>query len=84
MLAIARNTYLAKEVKDPVDCTLFYLALRKKALLQNLWRSCSFHKEQRVMVNFLANDFTQPRWQTAAAKNAFVLLGRQRFGNIIS
>ncbi|KAI9307260.1 RAVE protein 1 C terminal-domain-containing protein [Cunninghamella echinulata] len=79
MLAIARNTYLAKETKDPVDCTLFYLALRKKALLQNLWRSCSFHKEQRVMVKFLANDFTQPRWQTAAAKNAFVLLGRQRF-----
>ncbi|CAO3607183.1 unnamed protein product [Cunninghamella echinulata] len=79
MLAIARNTYLAKEIKDPVDCTLFYLALRKKALLQNLWRSCSFHKEQRVMVKFLANDFSQSRWQTAAAKNAFVLLGRQRF-----
>ncbi|KAI8330852.1 RAVE protein 1 C terminal-domain-containing protein [Chlamydoabsidia padenii] len=78
--AIARNTYLAKEeMKDPVDCSLLYLALRKKSLLQSLWRSASYHKEQRVMVSFLANDFTESRWQRAASKNAFVLLGRQRF-----
>ncbi|ORZ24097.1 RAVE protein 1 C terminal-domain-containing protein [Absidia repens] len=78
--AIARNIYLSKEEeKDPVDCTLLYLALRKKALLQSLWRSASFHKEQRAMITFLANDFTEPRWQKAASKNAFVLLGRQRF-----
>ncbi|KAI8085118.1 RAVE protein 1 C terminal-domain-containing protein [Halteromyces radiatus] len=80
LASIARNTYLAKEdLKDPVDCTLFYLALRKKSLLQSLWRTATYHKEQRVMITFLANDFTQPRWQKAAAKNAFVLLGRQRF-----
>ncbi|KAI8369422.1 RAVE protein 1 C terminal-domain-containing protein [Radiomyces spectabilis] len=77
---IARNTYLAKEeLKDPVDCTLFYLALRKKNLLQGLWRTASHHKEQSVMLKFLANDFSEPRWQKAAVKNAFVLLGRQRF-----
>ncbi|KAI9316514.1 RAVE protein 1 C terminal-domain-containing protein [Dichotomocladium elegans] len=79
MTMIARNTYLAQEIKDPVSCTLFYLALRKKTLLQSLWRTASHHKEQAIMVKFLANDFSQPRWQTAAAKNAFVLLGRQRY-----
>lgn len=80
MTAIARNTYLAQDIKDPVSCTLFYLALRKKALLQSLWHKATHHKEHAVMVKFLANDFGEPRWQKAAAKNAFVLLGRQRYG----
>lgn len=78
---IARNTYLSKDIKDPVDCTLFYLALRKKTLLQTLWRTAYHHNEHNIMVKFLANDFSEPRWQKAAAKNAFVLLGKQRFGN---
>lgn len=81
MTMIARNTYLSKDTKDPVDCTLFYLALRKKNLLQTLWRTAYHHKEHNIMVKFLANDFSEPRWQKAAAKNAFVLLGKQRFGN---
>lgn len=80
MTSIARNTYLSKEVKDPIDCTLYYLALRKKTILQTLWRSATHHKEQGAMLRFLANDFSQPRWQTAAAKNAFALLGKQRYG----
>ncbi|KAI9258749.1 RAVE protein 1 C terminal-domain-containing protein [Phascolomyces articulosus] len=79
MTNIARNTYLNQELKDPVSCTLYYLALRKKSLLQSLWRAASHHNEQAVMVRFLANDFAEPRWRTAAAKNAFVLLGRQRY-----
>ncbi|KAL0097480.1 RAVE protein 1 C terminal-domain-containing protein [Phycomyces blakesleeanus] len=80
MGVIARNTYLSKEdFKDPESCTLFYLALRKKNLLLGLWRSAGHHKEQVVMTKFLSNDFTLPRWKTAASKNAYVLLGRQRF-----
>ncbi|KAI7868808.1 RAVE protein 1 C terminal-domain-containing protein [Spinellus fusiger] len=80
MSAIARNTYLSKEeLKDPESCTLFYLALRKKNLLLGLWKSASFHKEHAAMCKFLSNDFTQPRWKTAASKNAFVLLGKQRY-----
>ncbi|ORY97295.1 RAVE protein 1 C terminal-domain-containing protein, partial [Syncephalastrum racemosum] len=79
MTAIARNTYLAQDTKDPISCTLFYLALRKKSLLQSLWHKATHHKEHTVMVKFLANDFSDPRWQKAAAKNAFVLLGRQRY-----
>jgi len=31
------------------------------------------------MVQFLSNDFTQPRWRTAALKNAYALLGKRRF-----
>lgn len=82
MSNIARNIYLSKpsESRDPVDCTLFYLALRKKNLLEGLWKTASFHKEQAAMKKFLANDFTDPRWQRAASKNAFALLGKQRFG----
>lgn len=84
MTTIARNIYLSKEdFRDPVDCTLFYFALRKKNLVQGLWRSASYHKEQGAMLKFLANDFSQPRWQTAASKNAFALLGKQRFGKLI-
>lgn len=81
MANIARNIYLSKtEYRDPVDCTLFYLALRKKNLLQGLWNTASYHKEQSAMKKFLANDFNDPRWQRAASKNAFALLGKQRFG----
>ncbi|RCH95795.1 regulator of (H+)-ATPase in vacuolar membrane, partial [Rhizopus azygosporus] len=80
MTAIARNTYLSNEdFRDPVDCTLFYFALRKKNLVQSLWRTASYHREQAATLRFLANDFSQPRWQTAASKNAFALLGKQRF-----
>ncbi|KAI8640796.1 RAVE protein 1 C terminal-domain-containing protein [Parasitella parasitica] len=81
MSNIARNIYLSKssESRDPVDCTLFYLALRKKTLLEGLWKTASSHKEQAAMRKFLANDFTDPRWQRAASKNAFALLGKQRF-----
>ncbi|KAF9963358.1 regulator of (H+)-ATPase in vacuolar membrane [Modicella reniformis] len=80
MEVIARNQYMGKDdTKDPVTCTLFYLALRKKKLLQGLWRTAHGHQEQGKMIAFLANDFEQERWKTAALKNAFVLLGKQRF-----
>ncbi|KAF9908205.1 regulator of (H+)-ATPase in vacuolar membrane [Linnemannia zychae] len=76
---IARNQYTGKDDKDPVACTLFYLALKKKKLLHGLWRTAHGHAEQSKMVTFLANDFDQDRWKTAAQKNAFALLGKQRF-----
>ncbi|KAF9931631.1 regulator of (H+)-ATPase in vacuolar membrane [Linnemannia zychae] len=79
MEIIARNQYSGKDDKDPVACTLFYLALKKKKLLHGLWRTAHGHAEQSKMVIFLANDFDQPRWKTAALKNAFALLGKQRF-----
>ncbi|KAF9106062.1 hypothetical protein BGX29_010629 [Mortierella sp. GBA35] len=79
MEVIARNQYSGKDDKDPVACTLFYIALKKKKLLHGLWRTAHGHAEQGKMVTFLSNDFEQDRWRTAALKNAFALLGKQRF-----
>ncbi|KAH8203292.1 hypothetical protein TruAng_002590 [Truncatella angustata] len=76
---IARNEYTKSEIKNPVDCTLFYLALKKKAVLQGLWRMASWNKEQRATQKLLANNFEDPKWKTTALKNAYALLSKRRF-----
>ncbi|KAI9842429.1 MAG: regulator of (H+)-ATPase in vacuolar membrane [Sclerophora amabilis] len=76
---IARNQYTMTEDKNPVDCSLYYLALRKKKVLLNLWRMAGWNREQRSTQRLLSNDFSEPRWKTAALKNAYTLLGRHRF-----
>ncbi|KAI9845530.1 MAG: regulator of (H+)-ATPase in vacuolar membrane [Thelocarpon superellum] len=76
---LARNQYTQTDEKNPVDCSLFYLALRKKNVLVGLWRMAGWHREQRSTQKLLANNFSDPRWKTAALKNAYVLLGRHRF-----
>uniref|UniRef100_A0A3B5MLN0 Dmx-like 2 n=1 Tax=Xiphophorus couchianus TaxID=32473 RepID=A0A3B5MLN0_9TELE len=58
---------------DPLDAALFYLAMKKKAVLWGL----SQHDEK--MTQFFKNNFTEDRWRKAALKNAFSLLGKQRF-----
>jgi len=73
---------MAADVRDPTACSLFYFALGKSKLVQGLWRQAAWHREQTVMLNFLGNDFTIPRWRTAALKNAFALLSKQRFGRV--
>ena len=80
METMARNQYLAGDNRDPTQCSLFYFALGKVKLVHGLWRQASWHKEQALMLKFLNNDFSQPRWRTAALKNAFALLSKQRFG----
>lgn len=77
---IARNEYTKTDEKNPIDCSLFYLALRKKQVLVGLWRMATWNKEQRATQKMLANNFDDPRWKTAAMKNAYALLGRRRFG----
>lgn len=77
--AIARNAYTNNEPKNPVDCSLYYLALHKKAVLQGLWRMATWSREQGATTRLLKNDFTDPRWKTAAAKNAYALMGKRRF-----
>ncbi|RIA89474.1 RAVE protein 1 C terminal-domain-containing protein [Glomus cerebriforme] len=79
MESVARNHYMSKEERDPTDCSLFYMALRKKKLLLGLWKTANTHREQALMLKFLVNDFTEPRWKTAALKNAYALLGKQRY-----
>jgi hypothetical protein len=80
MEAVARNQYMAADTRDPTACSLLYFALGKVKLVHGLWRQAAWHKEQQVMMKFLANDFTQERWRTAALKNAYALLSKQRFG----
>ncbi|OAA55964.1 WD repeat protein [Niveomyces insectorum RCEF 264] len=76
---IARNEYAKSEMKNPVNCSLFYLALRKKAVLQGLWRMASWNREQRATQRLLANNFDEPKWKTAALKNAYALMSKRRF-----
>jgi len=80
MEVIARTEYMVGDSRDPVASSLFYFALGKHKLVQGLWRQAAWHKEQAVMLQFMSNDFTQPRWRTAALKNAYALLGKRRFG----
>jgi hypothetical protein len=80
MEVIARNEYMAGDNRDPVACSLYYFALGKVKLVHGLWRQAAWHKEQAVMLKFLSNDFMEPRWRTAALKNAYALLSKQRFG----
>ncbi|KAG1784113.1 RAVE protein 1 C terminal-domain-containing protein [Suillus placidus] len=79
MEVIARNEYMAGDNRDPTACSFFYFALGKVKLVHGLWKQAAWHKEQAIMLKFLANDFTQPKWKTAALKNAYVLLSKQRF-----
>ncbi|KAH7334362.1 RAVE protein 1 C terminal-domain-containing protein [Rhizoctonia solani] len=52
---------------------------RNQYLLGDRDPQAAWHKDYALMVKFLSNDFTVPRWRTAALKNAFALLGKQRF-----
>ena len=76
---IARNEYTKTFEKNPIDCSLYYLALKKKAVLIGLWRMASWNREQASTQKLLTNNFKESRWKTAALKNAYALLGKRRF-----
>ncbi|KAJ2677949.1 regulator of (H+)-ATPase in vacuolar membrane [Coemansia spiralis] len=75
---MARNIFVA-DGRDPTKCAIFYLALKKQRLLHGLWRTANSHPDQSKMLAFLFHDFSEARWKTAAAKNAYVLLSKQRY-----
>ncbi|GAA5892396.1 hypothetical protein JCM5296_003587 [Sporobolomyces johnsonii] len=81
MEAIGRTEFIKPDQDDrePIAAMLFYLALRKKHIVVAFWKQASGHPEQRQLLKFLANDFDEPRWKSAALKNAFALLSKQRF-----
>uniref|UniRef100_M4APN4 Dmx like 1 n=1 Tax=Xiphophorus maculatus TaxID=8083 RepID=M4APN4_XIPMA len=60
---------------DPLDAAIFYLAMKKKAVVWGLYRS----QKNTKMTEFFHNNFSEDRWRKAALKNAFSLLGKQRF-----
>ncbi|KAK4141274.1 RAVE protein 1 C terminal-domain-containing protein [Dichotomopilus funicola] len=76
---IARNEYTKSDLKNPIDCSLYYLALRKKTVLQGLWRMAAWNREQGATQRLLANNFDDPKWRTAALKNAYALMSKRRF-----
>ncbi|XP_060840547.1 dmX-like protein 2 isoform X2 [Rhopalosiphum padi] len=70
---IAKAAYQTNQ--DPLDAAIFYLAMKKKSLVWGLFRS----KRDERMTQFFSNNFAEDRWRKAALKNAFALLGKQRF-----
>jgi hypothetical protein len=64
-----------QQQQDPLDAAIYYLAMKKKNLLWGLFRN----KKDERMTAFFSNNFGEDRWRKAALKNAFALLGKQRF-----
>ncbi|RXM33272.1 DmX-like protein 1, partial [Acipenser ruthenus] len=60
---------------DPLDAAIYYLAMKKKAVVWGLYRA----QRDSKMTPFFNNNFSEDRWRKAALKNAFALLGKQRF-----
>jgi hypothetical protein len=75
---IARNEYTKREDRSPIECSLYYLALKKKSVLQGLWRM-HYSREQTATLKLLANNFSEQRWKITARKNAYALLSKRRF-----
>lgn len=75
---LAKAAYTAKQ--DPLDAALYYIAMKKKSVVWGLFRS----QRNEKMTAFFANNFTEDRWRKAALKNAFALLGKQRFEHAVA
>ena len=64
-----------QKTQDPLKCALFYLALRRKNVLWGLFKT----KSDARMSGFFGNNFEEQRWKEAALKNAYALMGKQKF-----
>ena len=65
---------------DPLDAALYYLAMKKKNLVWGLFRQV----QNERMTQFFSNNFSEERWRKAALKNAYALLGKQRFDHAVA
>ncbi|VDN05634.1 unnamed protein product [Thelazia callipaeda] len=70
---LAKAAFQKKQ--DPLDASLYYLLMKKKNLLTHLFKTVKDTK----MLEFFLHDFNEEKWKKAALKNAFVLMGKQRF-----
>ncbi|KAK5175278.1 regulator of (H+)-ATPase in vacuolar membrane [Saxophila tyrrhenica] len=79
--ALAQSAYRSASPADPINASLYFLAMHKKPALLALWRIATWHKEQRATMNFLRRDFGNGNAanRTAAKKNAYALMGKKRF-----
>ncbi|XP_035898477.1 dmX-like protein 2 isoform X2 [Anopheles stephensi] len=75
---LAKASFQANQ--DPLDAAIYYMAMKKKSVVWGLFRS----KRDEKMTQFFANNFTEDRWRKAALKNAFALLGKQRFEHAVA
>ncbi|XP_001850447.2 dmX-like protein 2 isoform X2 [Culex quinquefasciatus] len=75
---LAKASFQANQ--DPLDAALYYMAMKKKSVVWGLYRS----KRDEKMTAFFANNFSEDRWRKAALKNAFALLGKQRFDHAVA
>lgn len=75
---LAKAAYQNKQ--DPLDAALYYIAMKKKSVVWGLFRS----KRDEKMTAFFANNFNEDRWRKSALKNAFALLGKQRFDHAVA
>ena len=73
-LDVVAKTHYQRD-KQPLDAAAFYIMLGKTRMLPGLFRSAGDSR----MGEFFANDFKTERWRTAALKNAYVLLSKQRY-----
>jgi len=55
---------------------LWYVMIGKKNMLCNLYKTEPHNKK---VLNLLSNDFTLPRWQKAADKNAMALISKKNY-----
>ncbi|XP_022699027.1 dmX-like protein 2 isoform X2 [Varroa jacobsoni] len=70
---VAKSAFQSQQ--NPLDASFYYMALKKKNILTGLFRSVSDKK----MTEFFQNNFNEDRWRRAALKNAYALLGKQKF-----
>lgn len=75
---LAKASYQAKQ--DPLDAAIYYIAMKKKSIVWGLFRS----RNDDRMTSFFSNNFNEDRWRKAALKNAFTLLGKQRFEHAVA
>jgi len=80
---IARNQYMNNGENNPYNCFIFYMAMRKLKVIIGLWKNAVWHPERAKMLAFFDHDFSEPRWQKAALKNAFALLSKRRFEHAV-
>ncbi|XP_011309847.1 dmX-like protein 2 isoform X2 [Fopius arisanus] len=72
---IAKSAF--QQNQDPLDAAIYYLAMKKKNIVWGLFRN----KRDERMTAFFSNNFSEDRWRKAALKNAYALLGKQRFAH---
>lgn len=65
---------------DPMDAAVYYIAMKKKNVVWGLFRQVGDERKTQ----FFANNFSEERWRKAALKNAYALLGKQRFFHAVA